>query len=92
MLILLRRRGAIPHMRAACCKPAPQETLRRARAASTSDDLYPDSPAGLEGRDHAGNPPFAALTAADLEEGREFGFREEFQFVARRGRTRIHAR
>ena len=52
----------------------------------------PDGPAQLEGRDDAGNPPLVELAAADLEEGGEFGFGEEFQFVARRGLVRVHAR
>jgi len=52
----------------------------------------PDGPAQLEGRDDAGNPPLVELTAADLEEGGEFGFGEEFKFVARRGLVRVHAR
>ncbi len=52
----------------------------------------PDSPAQLEGRDDGGNPPLVELAAADLEEGGEFGFGEQFQFVARRGLVRVHAR
>jgi hypothetical protein len=46
----------------------------------------PDSPTELEGRDLAGNAPLVELTAADLEEGGEFGLGEEYQFVGRRDR------
>lgn len=52
----------------------------------------PDGPTQLEGRDDPGNPPLVELAAADLEEGGEFGFREEFQFVARRGLVRVDVR
>jgi hypothetical protein len=45
----------------------------------------PDSPTELEGRDNSGNAPLVELAAADLEEGGEFCFGEEFQFVARLG-------
>jgi len=65
--------------------PAPQDALCRSRAASSSDGRKPDGPAQLEGRDDAGNPPLVELAAADREGDGEFSFREEFQFVARRG-------
>ena len=50
-----------------------------------------DGPAQLEGWDHSGNPPLVELAATDLEEGGQFGLREEFKFVARRGFVRVHA-
>lgn len=52
----------------------------------------PYGTAQLEEWDQAGNAPFVELAAADFEEGGEFGLGEEFEFVARRGGSRVHAR
>jgi len=52
----------------------------------------PDCPTEFEGWDQAGNAPLVELAAADFEEGGEFGLGEEFEFVARLGGSRVHAR
>ena len=70
------------------CTPRETNPSRCPVAFQSSEHLRrsePDSPTELEGRDLAGNAPLVELTAADLEEGGEFGLGEELEFVARRG-------